>query len=81
MSDNDRRSEQQKRLAEMKRELNPQQLDTLRDLEMFGWELKFVRRKPFAAPIPVVFNGTRDKFAVLNEDGTLNENPGFDIRH
>ena len=49
-------------------------------LEQFGWELKFVRRKPFQPPVAVVFDGDRKSFAVLEPDGSLNENPGFDIR-
>lgn len=64
----------------LKRELNEAQRVTLTGLENFGWELKFVRRKPFQPPIAVVFDGDRKHFAVLELDGTLNENPGFDIR-
>jgi len=64
----------------LKRELNHAQLETLQGLEHFGWELKFVRRKPFQPSVAVVFDGDRKKFAVLELDGTLNENPGFEIR-
>lgn len=64
----------------LKRELNEAQLGTLQGLEHFGWELKFVRRKPFQEPVAVVFDGDRKKFAVLEADGTLNESPGFEIR-
>jgi hypothetical protein len=81
MATSERRVQDKQRLAEMKRELNDDQLNTLRELEMFGWELKFIRHKPFAPGIPVVFDGDRKKFAVLREDGTLDDKPGFDIRH
>jgi len=64
----------------LKRELNDEQLLTLNELERFGWELKFVRRPPFKPSIPVVFDADRKTFAVLEVDGTLNENPGFVIR-
>lgn len=64
----------------LKRELNEAQLETLQGLEQFGWELKFVRRKPFQPPTAVVFDGDRKHFAVLEPDGSLNENPGFEIR-
>ena len=64
----------------LKKELNDAQRATLQSLEAFGWELKFVRRKPFQPPVAVVFDGDRKKFAVLEMDGTLNENPGFEIR-
>jgi len=65
----------------LERHLNDDQLMTLRELERFGWELKFVRRRPFEPPVPVVFDGDRKKFAVLEQDGTLNEHPTIDIRH
>ena len=64
----------------LKRELNEAQRTTLMGLEQFGWELKFVRRKPFQPAVAVVFDGDRKHFAVLELDGTLNENPGFEIR-
>ena len=65
----------------LKRDLNEAQLETLQGLEHFGWELKFVRRKPFQDPVAVVFDGDRKQFAVLELDGSLNEHPDFDIRH
>lgn len=64
----------------LKRELNESQLVTLHGLERYGWELKFVRRPMFQQSIAIVFDADRKTFAVLEADGTLNENPGFDIR-
>lgn len=61
-------------------QLNEAQRLTLRALERFGWELKFVRRRPFQDPVPVVFDGDRRSFAVLRPDGSLDEKPGFEIR-
>ncbi|WP_159015693.1 hypothetical protein [Cognatiluteimonas profundi] len=60
--------------------LNDEQRQTLSELERFGWELKFVRRPMFQPSIPVIVDGDRRTYAVLELDGTLNENPGFDIR-
>lgn len=80
MPDSERRKIEKQRQAELKRELNPAQLDTLLQLEQFGWELKFVRHKPFVPGVPVVFDSARTRYAVLREDGTLDENPGFHIR-
>ena len=80
MSEIERRKIQKELSSVLKRELNQDQLDTLNNLEHFGWELKFVRRKPFQPPVAVVFDGDRKKFAVLEVDGSLNENPGFEIR-
>ena len=79
-SELERRKMQKELSSVLKRDLNDAQLSTLQGLEQFGWELKFVRRKPFQAPIAVVFDGDRKNFAVLELDGRLNENPGFEIR-
>ena len=79
-SEIERRKSQRELSSVLKRELNDAQLSTLQGLEQFGWELKFVRRKPFQTPVAVVFDGDRKNFAVLEIDGSLNENPGFEIR-
>lgn len=60
--------------------LNSEQLMTLRRMESFGWELKFVRKPLFQTPVPVMFDGDRKRYAVLEEDGSLNEEPDFEIR-
>jgi hypothetical protein len=65
----------------MTRELNAVQAAALAELEHFGWELKFVRRPLFQEPVPVVFDPDRTHYAVLRADGTLDEHPGFTIRH
>lgn len=65
----------------LRKQLNSRQLDTLLTLERVGWELKFIRRPPNVEPIAVVFDGNREHYAVLCNDGTLNEEPGFEIRH
>ena len=80
MNDNERRRGAANLQRLMQRELNDAQLSTLRALEGYGWELKFIRRPPFQQPIPVVFDGDRKKYAVLKPDGELDENPGFKIR-
>ena len=65
----------------LERDLNTAQLLTLRELENFGWELKFVRRPPFQPVIPIVFDADRSHFAVIEPDGSLNEQPPITIRH
>lgn len=65
---------------ELRSDLNAAQLETLADLERFGWQLKFVRRPIFQPSIPVVFDSDRKTYAVLGADGRLNEHPPFDIR-
>ena len=81
MNEQERRNNQKMLSAELKRQLNSDQRMTLSELERYGWELKFIRRRPFQEPVPVVFDGDRKKVAVLRADGTLDENPGFEIRH
>jgi ribosomal protein S2 len=76
----ERRRAKSQAAHEMERLLNDEQLYTLRELERFGWDLKFVRHPPFQPVVPIVFDPDRAKFAVLEADGTLNENPDFEIR-
>jgi hypothetical protein len=76
----ERRKTEAKHVVALKRELNQDQVLALAELEKFGWELKFIRRPMFKDPIPVVFDSDRRHFAILKDDGTLDENPEFDIR-
>jgi hypothetical protein len=64
----------------LERLLNTAQLETLHSIEHFGWELKFVRKPLFQPAVPVVFDPDRSHFAVIEEDGRLNENPQLKIR-
>ena len=75
------RRRNQKPLSEvLKAELNPEQRETLGELEKFGWELRFVRHDPEQRPVPVIFDAERDKFAVLDQDGELDEKAFVNIR-
>jgi hypothetical protein len=76
----ERRKPQQRAAREMRADLNQAQLDTLNELERYGWQLRFVRRPLFQPSVPVVFDGDRRSWAVLESDGTLNEHAGFEIR-
>lgn len=80
MAQAERRTGTHKSGRELRSELNDAQLETLNELERFGWQLKFVRRPLFQPSIPVVFDGDRKHYAVLEPDGTLNEHPAFTIR-
>jgi len=79
MSENERRKVAKRPSAVMKKELNELQILTLRELEKFGWELKFIRHIE-GMPYPVVFDADRKSFGVIESDGRLNEKPGFRIR-
>jgi len=52
----------------------------LATLEHFGWQLRFVRRPLFQAPIPVLFDRNGGRFVVLEPDGSIDENPSLTLR-
>ena len=60
--------------------LTSAQLMTLEALEIFQWRLAFVRRPLFQAPIPVLFDREDTRYVVIEEDGTLNEQPTLQLR-
>lgn len=80
MTEQERRASEKDSIARLRALLNEDQRMTLAELERFGWELKFVRRPLFQPSIPVVSDASRKTYAVLEADGTLNEQPGFNIR-
>ena len=60
--------------------LTPEQQATIHTMETFHWRLKFVRRPLFKIPIPVLFNREGDRYVVVNEDWTIDENPALKLR-
>lgn len=60
--------------------LNPVQMSALRQIESFGWQLKFVRRPLFQEPVPVVFSADGKQIGVLEDDGRLNMEVDVPIR-
>jgi len=61
--------------------LNEVQRIALNSLENFGWQLAFIRRPLFVSPMVVVKNCEQSKFAVLEEDGSVNLSPLAKWRH
>ena len=81
MSDGERRRAlEPKSDAVLRAGLTAAQLSALPTLELFQWKLRFVRRPMFAAPIPVLVAADGKRFVVLEADGSINEEPGFEIR-
>lgn len=76
----ERRRQAEADAANLRAGLNPQQLAALETLEQFQWTLRFVRRPLFDAPIPVVVDRTGKRHALLEPDGSLNEDLGFELR-
>jgi len=60
--------------------LNPAQIHALHELEHFGWRLKYVRKPLFQPAIPIVFDRAQERFAVIEDDGSVNDKPGFTLR-
>lgn len=81
MTEEERRKARKPLLEILKSELNPDQRETLGELEKFGWELRFVRHDPDQRPVPVIFDSGHAKFAVLDQDGSLDEEAFIDIRN
>ncbi|WP_101927361.1 MULTISPECIES: hypothetical protein [Luteimonas] len=80
MTGPDRRRHDAAADALMREALTPAQTREIDTLEHFGWELRFVRRPLFRDPVPVLFERAGTRWVVVEGDGTLNENPGFQIR-
>ncbi len=78
--DSERRKISRQKPAEMERDLNDAQLITLRNLENFGWELRFVRNPLFQEPVAVLVDTDTGECSVLEEDGDLNKNHDLTIR-
>jgi hypothetical protein len=81
VTEEERRNADKPLLDILRSELNPDQRDTLGELEKYGWELRFVRHDPEQRPVPVIFDGERSKFAVLDLDGRLDEDAFINIRN
>jgi len=64
----------------LERQLSDAQLYALRERERFGWELAFVRKPMFQAPVAVLVDDTRRNHALLEADGTIIEQASVPIR-
>ena len=80
MPERDRRHRTTLDADALRQGLTPGQVKALETLEAFKWTLRFVRRPMFLDPIPVVFDRSGERWAVLEPDGSLNESPGFRLR-
>jgi hypothetical protein len=75
----DRRHEELQRESALKRSINEDQLVTLLTLERFGWSLKFVRKSKLG-PLAAVYDPEKHCLAIIEPDGSLNENPQTGFR-
>jgi hypothetical protein len=78
--DNDKRKGEKPVPENVESMLNEMQLLALRQIEGFGWRIKFVRRPLFQDVVVVVMSGEGDKIGVLEEDGRVNMQPDIQVR-
>ena len=61
--------------------LNQQQILALRQIEVFGWRLQFIRRPLLQELIAVVADGhDMKKIAILEANGRINMEPNISVR-
>jgi hypothetical protein len=60
--------------------LNLRQMQSLQQIENFGWRLHFVRRPLFQDPVVVIVSAEGDRFGTLESDGRIEIKNHFDIR-
>ena len=75
----DRRHEELQRESALKRSINSEQLLTLLSLERYGWILRFVRKSKLGA-LAAVYDPEKHCLAIIEPDGSLNENPDLAFR-
>ncbi|NOY15538.1 MAG: hypothetical protein GXP23_01145 [Gammaproteobacteria bacterium] len=60
--------------------LNEDQLIVYHGVERFGWYIKFIRRPLFQRPMCVLSNPEGTKLAILEDDGSINEDAEIQLR-
>lgn len=80
MADIERRSGERPEPSALRLRLNADQQRELAILEGFGWELAFIRQPQYQRPVAVLHDRGSGQYAVLGDDGTLNEHPALRIR-
>lgn len=64
----------------LSRYLNEIQIQELRNLEDFGWELLFVRRPAIQKTVAVVVDANGNIVGVLEDTGNVNTDTGIAVR-
>lgn len=60
--------------------LNQAQAQTLRQMELLGWRLQFIRRELSTPPLVVLRHQDSGKYSVLEERGWANMKPEIKLR-
>ncbi len=72
MVDKEKRSDDSAIPQPLNEYMNESQIMSLRRIEGFGWELRFIRIPMFQDPVPVVFSADGKSIGILDEDGRVN---------
>ena len=78
--DNERRKGMKPAPESFEELLSEAQLRTLHSIGRFGWQLHFIRRPLFQEVVTVLISREGDKCAVLEVNGSINEQVDLDIR-
>ncbi len=76
----DKRGSQEPVPRDLEHYLTPLQRQSLDHLRDFGWQLAFVRRPLFELPTVVLLSPEGKQYATLEEEGSLNLEPGYSWR-
>ena len=60
--------------------LNDLQMSGLKEVEQLGWSLKYIRRPAFQKTSVVLVYRNGSRLGLLEEDGSLNQNPRISER-
>lgn len=60
--------------------LNEIQKVAIRRLQVFGWELRFIRRPLFQNPVIGIWSRQGEQIGTLEEDGRINLHPDIQLR-
>jgi len=66
--------------ANLEEILNERQMQSLKQIENFGWQLLFVRRPLFQDPLVVIVSAEGDRFGTLERDGRIEIHNRFELR-
>ena len=61
--------------------LNQDQLDSLKHMENFGWNLSFIRRATGRPIEAIVVSSDKQSYGVLESDGSINTHTNLYVRH
>jgi hypothetical protein len=65
---------------ELQKHMSEEQRNTFHNLELHGWQCKFVRRPLFQKSVCIVINQEKTQLAVIEEDGTFNKQLDIPLR-